>query len=194
MTYLRQVSLTLLLTCIVALTCGAKSENDLLEGCIEPTKMATALQKLHQADWRKLSLSEVQAFWPTELSYKDCTAAGCSTVWAMDRIIAGYCQCCVSFHFEVQGTSKKPRSERLGVVVLKYATQQKSDLIAIAKNYAAALGMPTEQLTTVGQEAQQGFSWRTGPSGQELSSIEFWFNRDEDRWEFTLYISQNIKL
>jgi hypothetical protein len=164
-----------------------------LDGCTNPDAIAMALAKLHEADWRDVSLDQLRSIWPTELDGKDCDPGGCRDVWSEDRIISGHCQCCATFMFKTQGSEAMPRTEWLDNVVINYSMQRRVELVAVAKTFAAALGLRQTDLETIGRDPVQIFHWETtGRQGRELSGIELLLTDEGTRWELYLNSGQNI--
>jgi hypothetical protein len=164
---------------ILVLPVGGKAANNILEGCVDPDIIAEALSKLHNTNWRTLTLDQLQDIWPKELSYLECTPGGCKTVWSMDRIISGRCQCGALFNF----------TELLSSAFIYYASTQRSELITVAKKYGSALGIEEEDLKTMGQDATQYFFWE---KENEVGGRNYHFEKEEQNWMFSIYIGKSL--
>lgn len=84
------MKMRLLFIAILLLVLPASSEDvnsGSLEGCPDSDMITTALVKLHNTNWRELTLEQLWEIWPTELAYRECDPGGCKTVESQDRII-----------------------------------------------------------------------------------------------------------
>ena len=163
-----------------------------LEDCLNPDVITKALVKLHNTNWRELTLEQLWDIWPTELHYEECTPGGCKIVESQDRIINGVCQCCAVFLFDKQGTKEKQLTQGLGSIFIYYASAQQSELVDVAKMFANAFGIEEEDLKNIGQDPMQNFGWETT---DEVGRITLNFEKSEHIWvlSLSLYGSQNIE-
>ncbi|MFZ3201127.1 MAG: hypothetical protein ACLQMT_01040 [Candidatus Acidiferrales bacterium] len=171
---------------------NGKAEVD-FEGCQDPDAIAKALTELHQSDWHAITLGKLRSIWPRELSDEECDPNGCAGAQSLDRVISGRYECCATFLFRMQGSETAPQTEWLHNVVIDYSTRNRSDLVAVAKKFTAALGLQGSDLNAVGKDRDQTFGWATsGKNGKELSLIFLTFHSEGDHWQLILNSSQNI--
>jgi hypothetical protein len=95
---------------------GGRASDDVLLGCPNLKSMAEALSKIAQSDWRQISLSQVQALWPSHPDGMDCNSNTCSSVWHKGRIIDGHCECCTTIIFDDEPISGEPSGFLASVV------------------------------------------------------------------------------
>jgi hypothetical protein len=67
---------------ILATTTVVTPKSSDLEGCLDANAIVTALAKLHDTDWKSLSLDQLRSIWPAELDGKDCTLGDAVTCGA----------------------------------------------------------------------------------------------------------------
>lgn len=177
--------------CLISIS-GQISERP-LEGCADPGTIRMELAKLHQMDWRTLSLDRLRAEWPGEIEGKECDPTGCREVWKRDRIIGGHCECCTVWSFRIQGTAASPRTEWLDNLIINYAVTQRARAVEVTREFAAALGASAADVQQINAESEQTLHWETSsPRGRELSALAVRIEQSGNKWEIYLNSAQNI--
>jgi hypothetical protein len=152
---------------------GGGAPSGRLEGCPDTSVTAEALARLQQVDWTAVSIAKLRATWPTNLGGLDCDVEGCTSLWHKGRIISEHCECCETFYFEVDGGKGKPRREQLDALVINYSAPSRDDVVAVAKDFATAVGVPVAKLESIGREQSNEFSWDGRlPGGLSLVSVK----------------------
>lgn len=158
-----------------------------LEGCLTESAIASAAAKLAQEDWHNVSLANLRTIWPTELSGLNCEADVCHSVWSMDRIIGGECQCCATFAFKIHQTDGGTRVEQLDEVVLNYSAADRDQLVQATKKIVSAVGLSGTDLATIGSADEQNFHWANTTGGErKMSTIEVRFKHEGEVWKLFL--------
>jgi hypothetical protein len=164
-----------------------------LDGCLAESRLADAVAKLAQEDWKTVSLAELRTIWPTDLSDTICQFNVCHMAWSMDRIISGHAECCTTFAFDMQESGGSNGTERLNDVAITYTSSQRDQLVFVAKNIARAAGVNEKDLASIGSAKDQHFSWiKTRNNQQELSSIELQIGQHGQHWELFVNWGRNI--
>jgi hypothetical protein len=164
-----------------------------LEGCLNPGVVASALETIHATDWRNVSLERLRSIWPTELDALDCDTEVCHSVWSKDRIIKGHCQCCATFYFDVKRNSDgSSRREELQNIIINYTGLHRKELIADARRFARASGVPESDLATVGNDRVQNFNWESASGNEkDIYGVEVRFTRQGASWELYFNVGRN---
>ena len=163
-----------------------------LEGCLSQSAIASATAKLAKKNWRGVSLPKLRQIWPSEISGLNCEADVCHSVWSMDRIIAGHCQCCATFAFKIQQSTNGVKVEQLDEVILNYSALERPELIDATKKIVTAMGLSGADLATLGSVDEQNFHWTNTNDGEnELSTVEVRFARRGQMWELLLNWGRN---
>jgi hypothetical protein len=158
-----------------------------LEGCLTESAIASAAAKLAQEDWHNVSLAKLRTIWPTELSGLNCDADVCHSVWSMDRIIGGQCQCCATFAFKIHQAAGGAKVEQLDEVVLNYSAAERDRLVEATRKIVSAMGLSGADLATVGSADEQNFHWaNTAVSEREMSAVEVRFKHQGNVWKLFL--------
>jgi hypothetical protein len=78
-------------------------------------------------------------------------------------------------------------------MIINYSSRRRSETVAVAKNFAAALGLGKGELDSVGKDSVQDFHLdKVGRNGRELCASELRFTHQGDLWELYLNSGQNI--
>ncbi len=164
-----------------------------LEGCLDPNAITAALERIRVTDWRNVSLRGLRSIWPTELDALDCDTEVCHSVWSKDRIIKGHCQCCATFYFDVKHDSEGPsRREELQNIIINYTGHHREEIVAAARAFAKASGLPESDLATIGNDAVQNFSWEsTRGSEKDIYGVELRFTRQGALWELYFNVGRH---
>jgi hypothetical protein len=160
-----------------------------LEGCVAAEKIRTLLARLNKDDWQGMSLDRIRSMWPVELADIEFDSDNSGFVTSQDRIIAGNCQCCVVFEFNVQKESNQPRNEQLRGIIVNYSATQRAALILIARTLASASGAKPADVKTIDAKARQGFQWEAIKGNhRNLNVLEMQLSRERNLWKlhFTL--------
>jgi hypothetical protein len=178
---------------ILAASMNGQAGGNRLAGCSDPEALAAALVKLHETDWRDLSLAGIQAIWPTHLEPLDCGAEDCRSVLSQGRTIQGHCVCCEVFEFELKPDEDNSRGGQLHNVIIHYTTQQRKETVGVAKKFAKAMGLSDAEVATVGDDRIQNFGWWNTRQNQiEHFGMEIHFIRQGHLWELYLAMGRDV--
>ena len=169
---------------------AADARSRRLEGCPEPATLASVLVRLSGAEWRRLSMGEVRAMWPSDLGELSCGADGCGSLVHQGRIINGHRQCGESFFVSVAPGGAN-REEGLDAVVIDYSSGSYEATVSVAKQLAMAAGLPGGKVAAIGPEPSQEFSWQD-PRKEYISLVNLKFARVGGVWTLYFYYSRNM--
>lgn len=135
---------------------NAQTSDSRLEGCLNPTVIAAALEKLRDSRWEDMNVDRVQAIWPTKLFRVDCGSSLCTLTLTDKERIDESDECIDILHYR-----GKPGSvpEELGNVGIHYAMSRRKDVIAAARVMAKAFGVPERDLAIQGKLLKQDYFW-----------------------------------
>jgi hypothetical protein len=160
-----------------------------LIGCPDPNKIADALAKVQQNNWRTISAQQVLSIWPSRFDELACESEkGCRLLVSKDRIIGGHCECCEAFTFDVNENQGGSRSEHLSNIIIHYSARSKKEVVDAAKKLARGAGLPGDKIATVGGDSVQRYEWTDSRERVRQSYIlELRFTLVDRNWE--LYLS-----
>jgi hypothetical protein len=157
---LKIVILTVILMTVAHTSTSAS--DDRLEGCTNPADIQRALETLSRSDWRDISLTRVQALWPSRVDASDCESDKvCRTGWSKGRIIDNECECCELFSFDLSRNGSGEQSDQLSSVVVYYSAPRREELIPVAKHLAKAAGLADTKVGAIDLQSDQDFDWKT---------------------------------
>jgi hypothetical protein len=162
-----------------------------LEGCLSPTIMAEALTKIQRSNWKAISADQILSVWPSHFDELKCQSEkGCRILVSKNRVIAGHCECCEAFVFDVEKKEGGPPSEYLNNIIIHYSERDKGRVIEAAKELAQAAGLPNDQIAAVGGDTVQRFEWTDRRELVRQSYVaEMHFTKLGAKWEYYLSIS-----
>jgi hypothetical protein len=162
---------------------GFAAASSRLEGCEDPSAIASGLRELEGKDWRAISLPVLQKMWPTEVRALDChDGEYCTSGWSQDRIIRGVCECCELFNFSALPSDGRSVAEQLDNIVIHYSASTRAEVVTGARAFAAALGMPEAKLTLLGGSDSEDFTWKE-EERHVFSGLNVRFSRRGSNWK-----------
>jgi hypothetical protein len=181
----------IILTTILLFTAAGRipaSERRLV-GCRDPISIASNLETLQQNNWKELSVKDVLSIWPSRFDELNCESEpGCRLLVSKDRVIAGHCECCEAFTFDVEMNGDGSRSESLNQIVFHYSSRDKRQVIDAAKRLAAGAGLAGDRVALIGEKSIERYEWPdTRESVPQSYIMELQFNKVGHNWE--LYLS-----
>jgi hypothetical protein len=175
----------------LAFPANSQASDGHLEGCSDPTTLASSLAKLRQSHWQDMTVARVQAIWPIELRGVSCDTLSCSSVESKGRIINGHYECSEAFQFDVKRDGDKV-VERLNNIIIHYSTSDQKGTTETVKTLAKAAGLTESDLRLIsGAEPEQDFHWDSAKG--EVSTLVVMFSRNGSVWTGSLNFSRFAK-
>lgn len=159
-----------------------------LEGCSGQEPLVRALGRIQALNWGKVNIEQIQAIWPAHLYPIDCDGDECDSVGSKGRIIDGYCECCDTFVFGKR--EREGQSRRLESVVLKFSARKRAEIVASARSFASAVGIPQHDSQKIRDEGTYRFQWE-GPQ-HYISAAEIQFTERKGLWTLHLAWSRYL--
>jgi hypothetical protein len=173
---------------------GSRGAEGRLEGCPDPSDVASALTRLREMNWRDVDFALVDKIWPRELFDLGCQdVARCLIVGSKGRIIKGQCECCESFEFDVSQQDDGSRHEQLSGIIIFYSSHRRSDVVAAARTLAKSLGLDVAQLSAVGRKPIQRFQWDgVGNAEGTIEVLDISTTRYNAKWVMHLAFGRHV--
>jgi hypothetical protein len=132
-----------------------------LAGCSEPAVIVSALQKLRDSDWKQVTPDRILEIWPNPIRPLDCESGQICRSWIREgRIIGGDIECADVFEFEKQvPNSATPTKQLLHRITIHYTAKDHSEIAALEKSFADAIGGPVQDVKSLGRSDTDAFQW-----------------------------------
>jgi hypothetical protein len=187
-----RVHTILLISLFFVAGAGSGASQSGLLGCPDLSKIADALVRLQLENWRSVSVDRIASIWPSYLDELACSSKnGCRLVGSKNRIIAGHCECCETFNFDVDQNADGSRNEHLRNVIIRYSTRTEEQVVDTARKLARAAGLPESQVAKINVGPFERYEWEenSGKRPRQSYILEMRINRSDSHWELDFSLS-----
>ena len=187
----KRLLLVMIATTLFPLPAGSMPARPL--GCEDPVVLSKALKGLREIDWNGISDVTLQSKWPLEISTANCKPGACQMVWHEARVINNQCECCELFIFEMSPENNDVVTKgRLSSIVIHYSATSSTEIHAVAREFARALGFSEADAASIRGGVQQQFDREVIIGNQkQVALLTIQVTRQDSVWKLYLFSSRH---